>query len=310
METAHSAEEGETLENATASTAGDEEQYAPSVPPESQVESSRESSRTAMRAMLFGDESTLAQPANVVESADTLPADEAAEPAEFPAAAETEQAAAVEAVSEEPASLLETATPPAEEAISTETAEIEGAALPDLESPVEVESEPPAVSVGPESEAETAWVIDQETTVTPETIGPVVAPEPARSGNGTIVIIEDDDQVGKYSATLLGGNGCTIEVATDGISGVDLCTRLRPQVILLDVMMPRQNGILVLQTLRATEETRDTPVVVLSNFSEPTLIRRALQLGALEYVIKTHVDGAALLEAIPRWMNREKAFAS
>jgi DNA-binding NarL/FixJ family response regulator len=51
-------------------------------------------------------------------------------------------------------------------------------------------------------------------------------------------------------------------------------------------------------------------VVVLSNFSEPTLVKRALQLGALEYVIKTQVEGAALLEALPRWMNREKAFAA
>jgi DNA-binding NarL/FixJ family response regulator len=75
-------------------------------------------------------------------------------------------------------------------------------------------------------------------------------------------------------------------------------------------MMPRQNGILVLQTLRASEETRNTPVVVLSNFSEPTLIKRALQLGALEYVIKTQVEGSALLQAVPRWMSREKAFAA
>jgi CheY-like chemotaxis protein len=91
---------------------------------------------------------------------------------------------------------------------------------------------------------------------------------------------------------------------------VDLCLRVQPQVIMLDVMMPRQNGILVLQTLRASDETRNTPVVVMSNFSEPTLIKRALQLGALEYVIKTQVEGPALLSAMPRWMNREKAFAA
>ena len=64
------------------------------------------------------------------------------------------------------------------------------------------------------------------------------------------------------------------------------------------------------QDLNASDETRNTPVVVLSNFSEPTLIKRALQLGALEYVIKTQVEGSALLQAVPRWMNREKAFAA
>ncbi len=127
---------------------------------------------------------------------------------------------------------------------------------------------------------------------------------------GTLVIIEDDQGVAQYYATLFKGNGYRVEVASDGVSGVDLCARMRPDVILLDVMMPRQNGILVLQTLRASDETKGTPVVVLSNFSEPTLIKRALQLGALEYVIKTQVEGPALLEALPRWMKNEKAFAA
>ena len=127
---------------------------------------------------------------------------------------------------------------------------------------------------------------------------------------GTVVIIEDDSTAATYYATLFRGNGYHVEVANDGVSGVDLCTRLQPQLIMLDVMMPRQNGILVLQTLRASDETKNTPVVVMSNFSEPTLIKRAVQLGALEYVIKTQVEGPALLNALPRWMNHEKAFAA
>src|SRR2546430_2300075 len=131
-----------------------------------------------------------------------------------------------------------------------------------------------------------------------------------RPSVGTVVIIEDDETAASYYATLFRGNGYQVEVATDGVSGVDLCTRSQPQLILLDVMMPRQNGILVLQTLRASDETKNTPVVVMSNFSEPTLIKRAIQLGALEYVIKTQVEGPALLNALPRWMNREKAFAA
>jgi len=127
---------------------------------------------------------------------------------------------------------------------------------------------------------------------------------------GTVVIIEDDPVAANYYATLFRGNSYRVEVANDGVSGVDLCARVQPQVILLDVMMPRQNGILVLQTLRASDETKNTPVVVMSNFSEPTLIKRAIQLGALEYVIKTQVEGPALLNALPRWMNHEKAFAA
>jgi CheY-like chemotaxis protein len=152
-------------------------------------------------------------------------------------------------------------------------------------------------------------------TTEPEERAVEVPVTPAADGGegpsaGTVVIIEDDSTAATYYATLFRGNGYHVEVANDGVSGVDLCTRLQPQLIMLDVMMPRQNGILVLQTLRASDETKNTPVVVMSNFSEPTLIKRAIQLGALEYVIKTQVEGPALLNALPRWMNHEKAFAA
>ena len=160
----------------------------------------------------------------------------------------------------------------------------------------------------PEPAAATAEEAVEPTQASDEV--PPPAAEDARPSAGTMVIIEDDAAVAEYYATLFRGNGYRVEVAHDGVSGVDVCARVQPNVILLDVMMPRQNGILVLQTLRASDETRNTPVVVLSNFSEPTLIKRALQLGALEYVIKTQVEGSALLQAVPRWMNREKAFAA
>jgi CheY-like chemotaxis protein len=160
----------------------------------------------------------------------------------------------------------------------------------------------------PEPQTETvASTEPEEAPAVPETPAVDGGSEPSA---GTVVIIEDDSTAATYYATLFRGNGYRVEVANDGVSGVDLCTRLQPQLIMLDVMMPRQNGILVLQTLRASDETKNTPVVVMSNFSEPTLIKRAIQLGALEYVIKTQVEGPALLNALPRWMNHEKAFAA
>jgi CheY-like chemotaxis protein len=186
------------------------------------------------------------------------------------------------------------------------------------------ESDPWKSSVDTSSDAEAGAVAGEAASAelgnsAIESDQPVVAEAPElpvsvgngdNSGAGTLVIIEDDQTTASYYETLFKGNGYRVEIANDGVSGVDLCARVQPQVILLDVMMPRQNGILVLQTLRASDETKNTPVVVMSNFSEPTLIKRALQLGALEYVIKTQVEGPALLEALPRWMNREKAFAA
>ncbi len=132
---------------------------------------------------------------------------------------------------------------------------------------------------------------------------------PSSDNSRTVLLIEDDESVAKYYSMLFEARGYAVAVATDGVQGVDMATRIRPGLILLDVMMPRQNGMMVLQTLCATPATEETPIVILSNFTEPTLIQRALQLGAVEYVVKTQVKAEALANAVPKWMHRERAFA-
>jgi CheY-like chemotaxis protein len=255
------------------------EAEAPVVEPEPQPEPEpKRDARRSMRDMLFGEEA-VAAPAPV--------------PAPEPVAAELEPEPEPEPVAAEQPWAEETITPEPVPATTESDPWRPWNATPEPES----EPQPEVVAAAAPDEGPAADV--------PETTAAADGPSA-----GTIVIIEDDPVAANYYATLFRGNGYQVEVANDGVSGVDVCTRVQPQVILLDVMMPRQNGILVLQTLRASDETKNTPVVVMSNFSEPTLIKRAVQLGALEYVIKTQVEGPALLSALPRWMNHEKAFAA
>jgi CheY-like chemotaxis protein len=266
---------------------------------------SRRDATGSMRSMMFGEEMT----ASEAQAEETTP--ERTESTQEPANADspwpsyswqpTEEATG--SVEAEPVGGEATAASTADGVEVEPVAESSGTSYDDWKSSHPSETEDEATS-----EPEAA-VADEPANFVPAPFEPVTT-EGDRPSAGTMVIIEDDATAASYYATLFRGNGYQVEVANDGVSGVDLCTRVQPQVILLDVMMPRQNGILVLQTLRASDETKNTPVVVMSNFSEPTLIKRALQLGALEYVIKTQVEGPALLNAVPRWMNREKAFAA
>lgn len=287
------------------------------VAPAAEAEPAVSDTRAAMRAMLFGEDERVQR-----ASQKPAPAEEPAPSAEeevfrFEPVTTAEPVAEGEASGEEstpsaePAAVAEASAAPSDSA--------EPAVSPwETESPAEIAPSESAVLAGdtPTHDADTYGLFDHEgATAEPATApadaGPAASePTPSGGDRGKLVIIEDDAAVAEYYATLFRGNGWDVRVASDGISGVDLCIREQPKVILLDVMMPRQNGMLVLQTLRASDETKDTPVVVLSNFSEPTLIKRALQLGALEYVIKTQVEGAALLDALPRWINREKVFAA
>jgi CheY-like chemotaxis protein len=275
-------------------------------------------SKPSMRSMMFGEEIGAS-----IDAGDGEPVSQNEPPsAEVSERATEEPAPAPEAVAEPPAE-NESSWPSypwtrrgeataSEDAAETPASDKQAEAVAEAASD-EVDSEP---AIATPTEASVAESDGAPAEATAEETGSDQPSTPSAAGDGdkpsagTLVIIEDDQTAASYYATLFKGNGYQVEVANDGVSGVDLCARVQPQVILLDVMMPRQNGILVLQTLRASDETKNTPVVVMSNFSEPTLIKRALQLGALEYVIKTQVEGPALLNALPRWMNREKAFAA
>ena len=278
----------------------------PEPEPEPVVAPVSRSSRPDMRSMLFGEEPEPVAPAIPVAEAAVV--DEVSEPAEETSSSYTPDTTDRWSQPE--------SEPELEPVAVAEEAQVESEAEPQPEPVIEAVDEAPVAepevepATAASEDAPTAETADSSESAEPAPAEPGSEATAASGGAGVVVIIEDDKVAADYYATLFRGNGYTVDVANDGVSGVDLCVRVQPQVILLDVMMPRQNGILVLQTLRASDETRNTPVVVMSNFSEPTLIKRALQLGALEYVIKTQVEGAALLTAIPHWINREKAFAA
>ncbi|MDP9326112.1 MAG: response regulator, partial [Candidatus Dormibacteraeota bacterium] len=127
------------------------------------------------------------------------------------------------------------------------------------------------------------------------------------AGAQTILLIEDDERIAKFYTILFEAKGFNVENARDGLEGVDMASSVRPALILLDVMMPKMNGLMVLQTLRANPDTEHTPVVVLSNYMEPPLIQRALQLGAIEYVVKSQARPEQLVNALPNWLKGEPA---
>jgi CheY-like chemotaxis protein len=166
--------------------------------------------------------------------------------------------------------------------------------------------------------ATVAWISTQDGADEPSSNGSADAvkeAEPApvttpQSTGSEVLLVEDDENVVKLYRMLLESRGYTVRHAPDGIVGIDEARRKRPDLILLDVMMPRMNGIMFLQSIREIAEIHDVPVVILSNFKEPRLVERAMALGAVEYMVKAQTRPEALAGAIPHWMRGEKVFAS
>jgi len=103
-----------------------------------------------------------------------------------------------------------------------------------------------------------------------------------------VFLVEDNQAlIDIYTITFKHQN-FQIEIARDGIECLQRVKTINPNIILLDVMMPKMNGIQTLEKLKADPETKNIPVIMLSNIVEVNEENQAKQLGALQYIIKSH----------------------
>lgn len=104
--------------------------------------------------------------------------------------------------------------------------------------------------------------------------------------NKTILIIEDDEVLLRAIYLLFRKSNYTIATATDGESGLEIAERLKPNLILLDIVLPKINGIDVLRSLKKNDITKKIPVIILSNVDDAREKISAKELGVLAYFIK------------------------
>lgn len=103
----------------------------------------------------------------------------------------------------------------------------------------------------------------------------------------TVFLIEDDPSLIDIYTISFTHENLAIEVARDGKEGLQKVKTIMPDVILLDIMMPEMNGIQVLEKLKSDAQTKNIPVLILSNITESKYETQALELGAEQYLIKS-----------------------
>src|SRR2546423_9589779 len=117
-----------------------------------------------------------------------------------------------------------------------------------------------------------------------------------------VLFVEDDPAVAEMYKLKLELDGYAVEVAGDGVLAVQMATCSPPDIIFLDIRLPKMDGMGVLEALRQDERTRDVPVVILSNYSERELVERGLRLGALDYLVKSQTTPARVAGGVPAWL--------
>ena len=117
--------------------------------------------------------------------------------------------------------------------------------------------------------------------------------------NVSILLIEDDTFISGMYQTKLGAMGYNVELQEDGEAAHK---RLQqdplPDLVLLDVVLPKMDGFEILEALRKEERTKNLPVILLTNLGQKPDIERGVKLGADDYIIKAHYTPSEVVEKI------------
>lgn len=114
----------------------------------------------------------------------------------------------------------------------------------------------------------------------------------------TVLIVEDDEFLRSLAAKRLEKDGFNIQVAVDGETAVATAKEVKPDVIVLDLLLPGLDGFEVLEKLKADEGLKAVPVIVFSNLGQKEDIERAQYLGAVSFLVKSNFTLDDLLEKV------------
>ena len=117
-----------------------------------------------------------------------------------------------------------------------------------------------------------------------------------------VLFVEDDPAVAQMYKLKLELDGYQVDVAGDGEVALNMARASLPDIIFLDIRLPKLGGLEVLEALRADPKTQAVPVVILSSHSEKELVERGARLGALDHLIKSKTTPAKLAGGVDGWL--------
>lgn len=113
-----------------------------------------------------------------------------------------------------------------------------------------------------------------------------------------ILIIEDDPVLGSVITEKLNASGYDANLVTDGAVGIETVRKMRPDIVLLDILLPTKNGYEIMEEISRDDAIKDIPVVIISNSGQPVEIERMIKLGAKDYLIKAQFTPEEVLTKV------------
>ncbi|MDD5566794.1 MAG: response regulator [Patescibacteria group bacterium] len=115
-----------------------------------------------------------------------------------------------------------------------------------------------------------------------------------------ILIIEDEQTLARSLTDKLTRSGYRVESEIEGVRGLRKVVETKPDLVILDIILPGLNGLKVLKSLKSKSCTKDIPVILVSNVDDKESQDEGMKLGAANYLIKTNVSLAKIIQEIER----------
>ena len=119
-----------------------------------------------------------------------------------------------------------------------------------------------------------------------------------------LAIIEDDPAISQMYRMKLETEGYKVETAENGKIGLDMIEKMKPDMVLLDLMMPEMNGDEMLEIMRATEWGKDIPVIVLTNMGEQEIPEKIEKLGINAFILKAEMTPKQVEELVKKEISK------
>lgn len=113
-----------------------------------------------------------------------------------------------------------------------------------------------------------------------------------------LLLIEDDATLSKMYQKKFEADGFTVATAFDGLEGLEKATNEKPDLVILDIMLPKLDGISVFKKMRSNAPTFKTPVLLLTNFDQEDTVFECFKLGAVDYLLKSSVTPTQVVAKI------------
>lgn len=117
-----------------------------------------------------------------------------------------------------------------------------------------------------------------------------------------ILVIEDEKILGEMYRDILVQAGFNVEWVQSAEEGIETLAKTKPDLILLDILLPRASGVGFMKQLKEQKEFSSVPVVAFSNYDEPNTKKEALELGVKDYLIKTNYTPQEVVDKIKGYL--------